>query len=258
MDILHTNNREKFLAYNKYKTAKKKAPFIIFHHGLMSDMNGSKAMWLEDHCKKNDYNFIRFDNFGHGQSSGKFSDQTISIWQEGLNLIIDKLAKQPVLLVGSSMGAWITLLASIKRPNDIIGMVGISSAPDFSEELIWNKLTHSQKQKMQVEGICDIGGTDPACGHVYPISFDLIKDGRNHLLLNKEKINIKCPVHLLHGKQDIDVPSSISERIFSKISHNDVSIKIIKDGNHSLSREKDLNMICNSIDEILQQLNLNS
>lgn len=251
MDTLYTDNKEKFLVYNKYKTAKKKAPFIIFHHGLMSDMCGSKAMWLEDHCRRNNYNFIRFDNFGHGQSSGNFSDQTISIWQEGLDLVIDKLAKQPVLLVGSSMGAWITLLASIKRPNDIIGMVGISSAPDFSEELIWNKLTDSQKQKIKTDGIYDIGGSDPNCKHIYPISFNLIKDGRKFLLLNNEKIDIKCPVHLLHGQQDFDVPYSISERIFIKIAHNNASLKLIKDGNHSLSREKDLNMICNSIDEII-------
>lgn len=252
MDILYTNNKEKFLAYNKYKAEKKKAPFIIFHHGLMSDMHGNKAMWLEDHCRRNDYNFIRFDNFGHGQSSGNFSDQTISSWQEGLNLIIDKLAKQPVLLVGSSMGAWITLLASIKRPNDIIGMVGISSAPDFSEELIWNQLTNSQKQKMKTDGICDVNGSDPNCKHTYPISFNLIQDGRKYLLLNKDKIDIKCPVHLLHGQQDVDVPYSISERIFVKIVHNNAALKLIKDGNHSLSREKDLNMICNSIDEIIK------
>jgi len=251
MDILYTNSKEKFLAYNKYKTRKRKAPFIIFHHGLMSDMNGSKAMWLEDHCKRNNYNFIRFDNFGHGKSSGKFSNQTISSWQEGLNLVIDKLAKQPVLLIGSSMGAWITLLTSIKRPNDIIGMVGISSAPDFSEELIWNKLTNIQKEKMKTDGICDVGGSDPNCKHIYPISFNLIEDGRKYLLLNKDKIDIKCPVHLLHGKQDIDVPSSLSEKIFDKVTHNNVSLKLIKDGNHSLSREKDLQMICNSIDEII-------
>lgn len=251
MDILYTDNKEKFLAYNKYKTAKKKAPFIIFHHGLMSDMYGSKALWLENHCRRNDYNFIRFDNFGHGQSSGNFSDQTITNWLEGLNLVIDKLAKQPVLLVGSSMGAWITLLTSIKRPYDIIGMIGISSAPDFSEELIWNKLTDSQKHKMTTHGICDVAGSDPNCKHIYPISFNLIKDGRKYLLLDKDEIDIKCPVHLLHGQQDIDVPSSISERIFLKIAHNNASLKLIKDGNHSLSREKDLNMICNSIDEII-------
>ena len=255
MDILHTDNKGKFLAYNKYKAVKKKVLFIIFHHGLMSDMNGSKAMWLEEHCKVNDYNFVRFDNYGHGKSSGEFSSQTISDWQEGLSLIIDKLAKQPVLLVGSSMGAWITLLASIKRPNDIIGMVGISSAPDFSEELIWDKLTDNQKQKMNTGGVCDIGETYPNCEHaLYPISFDLIKDGRKNLLLNKDKINIKCPVHLIHGEQDIDVPSNISMRLFSKISHNNVSIKLIKDGDHRLSREKDLKMICNSIDEVIKDL----
>lgn len=254
MDILYTNNKKKFLAYHKYNTTKKKAPFIIFHHGLMSDMNGSKAMCLEEHCKKNDYNFIRFDNFGHGAASGKFTDQTISSWLEGLNLIIDELSNIPVLLVGSSMGAWITMLAAINRPNDIIGMLGISSAPDFSEELIWNKLTNEEKQIMETDGIYNITGTTPDCSYTYPISHSLIKDGRQHLLLNNDKINIKCPVHLLHGVNDIDVPLNISERVFSKINHDNVVLKLIKSGNHSLSRETDLKMICNSLDEMILNL----
>ena len=253
MNILYTNNKEKFLTYHKYNTTKKKAPCIIFHHGLMSDMDGSKAMWLEDHCKKNDYNFIRFNNFGHGSSSGDFSDQIISDWLEGLNLVIDELSHSPVILVGSSMGAWITMLTAKNRPSDILGMIGISSAPDFSEELIWNKLTDEQKQIMESTGICDVKGTDKDCSYTYPISFDLIKDGRKHLLLNKDKINIKCPVHLLHGIQDIDVPPSISKRIFTKIDHDDITLKLIKDGNHSLSRKQDLKVICNSLDEMIDQ-----
>jgi len=253
MNILYTNNKEKFLTYHKYNTTKKKAPFIIFHHGLMSDMDGSKALWLEDHCKKSDYNFIRFSNFGHGTSSGDFSDQTISDWIEGLNLVIDELSNAPVLLIGSSMGAWITMLAAENRPNDILGMIGISSAPDFSEELIWDKLTDEQKQIMQSTGIYDVTGTGKDCDNSYPISFNLIKDGRNHLLLNKDKIKIKCPVHLLHGMQDIDVPPSISERIFAKIDHNNVALKLLKDGNHNLSREQDLKMICNSLDEMINE-----
>jgi pimeloyl-ACP methyl ester carboxylesterase len=254
MDTLYTKDRKQFLTYHKYNPIKKKAPFVIFHHGLMSNMDGSKAMWLENHCKKNDYNFIRFDNFGHGSASGKFSEATVSDWLMGLNLIIDQLTTEPVILVGSSMGAWITMLTAISRPKNIIGMIGISSAPDFSEELIWNNLTDKQKNLMQTEGVCDVGGRDPECNHIYPISFDLIKDGRIHLLLNKDKINITCPVHLLHGMQDTDVPHTISERIFSKINHNDVTLKLIKDANHSLSRPKDLEIICNSLDEMIFSL----
>jgi uncharacterized protein len=253
MDILYSNDRKRFLTYHKYNSTKKKAPFVIFHHGLMSNMDGSKAMWLENHCIKKDYSFIRFDNFGHGSASGKFSDQTITDWLFGLNLIIDHLAAQPVILVGSSMGAWITMLAAINHPKNIVGMIGISSAPDFSEELIWNNLTQKEKNIMQSDGVCDVSGSDPDCNHIYPISFDLIKDGRNHLLLNN-KINISCPVHLLHGMQDKDVPPSISEKVFCRIAHDNVTMKLIKDGNHSLSRPKDLEIICNSLDEMIFSL----
>jgi uncharacterized protein len=251
MGILQINNENRFLAYQKYNTTKKHSPTIIFHHGLMSNMQGKKALWLERYCKSKEYNFVRFDNFGHGQSSGEFSEQTISDWEEGLNLIIDNLSVTSVILVGSSMGVWITSLVCMKRPEKIVGMVGISSAPDFSEELIWNKLTEEQKEKLQSEGIFNFRGSDPNCQDVYRISFDLIKDGRNHLLLNKENIDIKCPVHLIHGMQDTDVPFSISERLSSKITHQQVVLKLIKDGDHRLSRQEDLEIISNSISEII-------
>lgn len=249
MNILYTNNKDRFLSYNIYNTTKKEKPYIIFHHGLMSDMNGSKALWVEEYCKKHDYNFIRFDNFGHGKSSGEFKNQTITDWLEGLNLIINKVQNEKIILVGSSMGAWIAMLAAMKR--DIKAIVCISSAPDFTEELMWNKLTQQQKQLMEENNSYDFGDPDAECGHIYPININLIKDGRKHLLLGGEEIDIKCPVHLIHGSCDTDVPASISERVFKKINHGNVVLKLIKDGHHNLSREKDLAIIGNSITEIL-------
>lgn len=257
MNTLYINDNNTFLCYNKYNNiTQHQAPCVIFHHGLMSDMNGKKAIWIENHCKLQNYNFIRFDNFGHGKSSGRFTHQTISDFQQGLEYIIDHLSEQKrILLVGSSMGAWITMLTAIKRPDNIIGMVGVSSALDFSEELIWNKLTNIEKHHIKTTGMLKFAGIDPNCNDVYPISFDFIQNGRKHLLLNNnDVINIKCPVHLLHGQQDYDVPSSISERIYAKIIHTDVSLKLIKDGNHTLSRKQDLQMICNSIDEIINRI----
>ncbi len=251
MNILYTKNKEKFVAYYKLNANKKKAPYVVFHHGLMSDMNGAKAVYIEKYCKWRDYNFIRFDNFGHGLASGQFVDETISSWLEGLSLVISKLSDGPVLLVGSSMGSWITTLGAIKYPEKIIGMVGISSAPDFTEELIWNKITPRKQAVLKAEGVAEVSGADPNCSHAYPISYKLILDGRKHLLLTEKHIEISCLVHLIHGMKDADVPYSISQRLAEKIVGNEVVIKLLKGANHSLSRDEDLQIICNSIEEVL-------
>jgi len=250
MKILHTPGNKKFIAYNKLITAQKKTPCVIFHHGLMSNMNSDKALYIEKHCVDKGYNFIRFDNFGHGDASGEFSDETISTWLEGLNLVINKLTETPILLVGSSMGGWITMLSALSNPQ-IIGVIAISAAPDFTEELIWDKATKQQQKDLETKDICEFKGPDPECDYSYPISYQLIQDGRKHLLLNKDAINITCKMHLIHGMQDVDVPFSMSQRLADKIVHNNVVTKFIKDGNHSLSRPQDLQIICNSIEEIM-------
>ena len=251
MNILYNQDKSRFVAYNKHIAAKKKAPYVIFHHGLMSNMNGEKALAIENFCKNSGYHFIRFDNFGHGKASGDFAEETISSWLDGLNLVINELTEGSVVLVGSSMGSWITILSAMLNQDIVKGVVGISSAVDFTEELIWNKTTQEQKNLLKDQGKCLITGSDPNCNYSYPISYQLILDGRKHLLLNKEKINISCPLQLVHGMQDIDVPYIISKQISEKIVHNNVVIKLIKDGDHRLSREQDLQVICNSISEII-------
>ncbi len=251
MNFLHFNN-EKIIAYHNHFVAKKEAPYLIFHHGLMSNMNGDKALFVENYCKERGYNFIRYDNYGHGASSGKFVDQTISSWLEGLLLVIDQLTTGPVILVGSSLGAWISVLAGTIAPKRIVGIITISAAFDFTEELIWNGIDLEQKTQLQKNGTCEIGGANPGCSQKYPISLNLIEDARQHLLLNRNNIDITCPVHLIHGMQDIDVPYTISTRGAEKIKSNNVVIKLIKDGTHSLSRPSDLQLLCNSIEEICQ------
>ena len=249
MNILHSNN-EKTIAYHNHFVAKREAPCLIFHHGLMSSMNGDKALFVESYCKKKDYNFIRYDNYGHGASSGKFIDQTISSWLEGLLLVIEQLTTGQVILIGSSLGAWISILAGIVLPQRVAGIITISAAFDFTEELIWNGIGLEQKAKLKKDGTCEIGGANPDCSRKYPISLNLIEDARQHLLLNRNNIDITCPMHLIHGMQDIDVPYTISTRGAEKIKSNNVVIKLIKDGSHSLSRPSDLQLLCNSIEEI--------
>ncbi len=252
MNILHSPNNKKFVVYNKLITTKKKAPYVIFHHGLMSDMNGDKALYIEKYCADKEYNFIRFDNFGHGDASGSFTEETISSWLEGLNLVIKELSDGPIILVGSSIGGWISMLAAINNLQ-IIGLITISAAPDFTEELIWDKTTKQQRESLEKHGTCEFKGSDPKCDYSYPISTQLIQDGRKHLLLTKDSINIPCSVHLIHGMKDVDVPFTISQRAAEKIAHNNVVTKFIKDGNHGLSRPQDMKIVCNSIDEIIAQ-----
>jgi pimeloyl-ACP methyl ester carboxylesterase len=249
MNFLHSNN-EQIIAYHNHFVTKKEAPYLIFHHGLMSNMNGDKALFVENYCKQRGYNFIRYDNYGHGASSGKFITQTISSWLEGLLFVIEQLTAGPVILVGSSLGAWISVLAATIAPKRIVGIITISAAFDFTEELIWNGIELEQKEKLEKEGVCEVGGANPNCSRKYPISLKLIEDARQHLLLNRNNIDITCPVHLIHGMQDIDVPYTISIRGAGKIKSNNVVIKLIKDGNHSLSRPSDLQLLCNSIEEI--------
>ena len=135
MNFLHSNN-EQIIAYHNHFVAKKEAPYLIFHHGLMSNMNGDKALFVENYCKERGYNFIRYDNYGHGASSGKFIDQTISSWLEGLLLVIEQLTTGEVILIGSSLGAWISILAGIVLPQRVAGIITISAAFDFTEELL--------------------------------------------------------------------------------------------------------------------------
>ncbi|PCJ25946.1 MAG: alpha/beta hydrolase [Rickettsiales bacterium] len=253
MNIIHAQNKENFISYNRLVAAKKKAPFVIFHHGFMSDMQSKKCQLVESFCKKQGYNFIKFDNYGHGESSGEFLNHTISSWTGGLELIVDNLAgDRPALLVGSSLGAWITALFAIKYPKKVMGMVLVSSAFDFTEELIWNNLPQEQRDILERDGFYEVIGTDPSCDHTYPVSLDLILDGRKNLLLTRDKINITCPTHLIHSMRDIDVPCSISKRAAEKIVSDDVVLKLIKNADHNMSGEKEMHIVCNSIEELME------
>ena len=253
MNKLYDNTGNNFIAYNKHIGNKKEAPCIIFLHGFMSDMNGEKALALEKYAIRKGYGFIRFDNFGCGTSSGKFIDQTISSWLEGATLVIEKLADNKIIIIGSSLGAWIGLLSAMKFPNKIVGLICIAAATDFTEELIWQSLTEEEKAVFIQNGSYNIRGKNQGCHSPYPISLNLITDGRKNLLLSGNNININCPVHLVHGMQDFDVPFTISLRVAEKLTSNQVITKLIKDADHKLSRPQDLQIIFESLDLIFNK-----
>lgn len=221
-------------------------PTIIFLSGFNSDMNGSKASALADYCASKDYGYLRFDYFGHGASSGHFIDGTIGRWLANTLEVIDKLTSGQVILIGSSMGGWLMLLAALARPEKIAGLIGIAAAPDFTEELIWHGLTPEQQDQIASQGQIALPNLTP------PISYQLITEARSHLLLHKP-ININCPVYLLHGMQDQDVPYTLSIELAKLLTSSDVTLKLVKSGDHRLSRPEDIKLLTSTLDELLNK-----
>jgi uncharacterized protein len=241
---LYYSNKE-YLAYNKNSPKNSNKYGLIFLGGFKSDMNGTKAMALNDFALKNNYDLLRFDYFGHGESSGEFIDGTIGLWLENTLAIIDEIASdKPQILIGSSLGGWLMLLAAIARPKKFIGLIGLAVAPDFTEELIWDFLSNKQKEEIEVKGQVDFA--NEFCEDPYPISLKLITEARKHLLLNSD-IKIEVALHLLHGMEDKDVPYSTSIRVAEKLKGKDVKIHLIKDAGHGLSRPEDLEFIYKTI-----------
>ncbi len=220
-------------------------PGILFFGGFMSDMTGTKATHLEQHCVRRGLAYTRFDYSGHGQSSGKFADGTIGQWMQDALAILDTVATGPQILVGSSMGGWISLLAALARPERTRGLIGIAAAPDFTEDLMWAQFSESQKQTIEEKGALiepTDYGDDP-----YTITRELIVEGRNHLLLRKP-IALNIPVRLVQGMQDPDVPWQTALKLAEALTSTDVEVQLIKSGDHRLSNPAELEAITHHID----------
>jgi pimeloyl-ACP methyl ester carboxylesterase len=231
-----------------YALSEGKSPGIVFLSGFKSDMTGTKAVALESFCRKRGQRFLRFDYTGHGQSSGDFKDGTIGQWTQDALDVLQRLTQGKVLLVGSSMGAWVMLLAALEIKERVAGLVGIASAPDFTERLIWQQFTDAQKKRLMEEGMLSI----PSCNgqEPYPITRALIEDGRTHLLLDKS-IPLAMPVRLIHGSKDEDVPWQMSAHLLERLKSKDVTLQLIKDGGHRLSEPEHLDIICRTVKELL-------
>ena len=229
-----------------------KGPGVVFLTGFKSDMTGGKALLLEDMCRRRGQAFLRFDFTGHGASSGRFEDGTIGCWAEDAVTALDALSEGPQVLVGSSMGGWIMLLAALARPARIAGLVGIAAAPDFTENLMHDALTEDQRAALARDGFVEI----PNCYDdqaPYRIEQRLLDDGRNHLVLGSA-IDLRVPVRLIHGMCDEDVPWRTGLRIAERLASDDVEIIYVKAGGHRLSEPQDLDRLKRTVDALLDQL----
>jgi len=214
-----------------------KGPGVVFLHGLLSDMQGTKALALEGWSRRTGRAFLRFDTFGHGQSSGDFVQGTIGRWAEDTVAVLDALTEGPQVLVGSSMGGWTMLLAALQRPQRIRALLGIAPAPDFSEDLMWANFTEAQKRLILEDGVLE----EPNAYSELPyrISKTFIEEARSHLLL-RGPIELDCPVRILQGMQDQDIPWRRALLLAEKLTSMDVEVTLVKSGDHRLSTPEDM------------------
>lgn len=227
-----------------------RSPTVLFLAGFRSDMTGGKALALERHCAAIGQAFCRFDYAGHGASGGRFEDGCIGDWCQDALAILDQVIEGPVVLVGSSMGGWIALLVALARPERVQGLVGIAVAPDFTEDLIRPSLSAAQTATLARDGVIHLPS---AYGEPTPITRRLLDDGAKHLVL-RAPVPIRCPVHLLHGQQDPDVPWQTSLRLAARLESHAVTVELVKDGDHRLSREEDLRRLTAAVDRVLEQV----
>ena len=236
------------IAYNKLSGTE---PGIIFFGGFASDMEGTKALALQDYAEERGQAFLRFDYRGHGKSSGSFTDGNIGKWLSDCLAVLDKLTHGCQILVGSSMGGWLTLLTAKERPGRVGGIVGIASAPDFTEDLMWSQFDDETRKKLIENGQCSLASDYDESP--YTITLDLIEDGKKHLVL-RERLDIKVPFHLIHGMADEEVPYQLSLKLAEHVDSEKVQVNIIKNGDHRLSREQDLVEILKAIDDLTSHL----
>jgi pimeloyl-ACP methyl ester carboxylesterase len=231
-----------------YRRRAGRAPGVVFLGGFMSDMTGTKARTLDSFCAVRGQAFLRFDYFGHGASSGAFADATVGRWKEDTLAVLDALTEGSQVLVGSSMGGWLMLLAALARPERVSALVGIAAAPDATEALMWPRLPQAARDAIMAEGQVRIPSAYAPEG--YLITRKLIEDGRDHLVTNRP-IPIRCPVRLLHGMRDPDVPWQTSLALAERLEGDDVRLVLVKDGDHRLSREPDLALVLATLEPLL-------
>ncbi len=221
------------------KHAQKKATYIVFLHGFMSDLEGKKPKTFLNFAKKNKLGFLALEYSGHGKSSGKFVDGNISKWTKETSILIRKIVKKnKIIFIGSSMGAWISLNQFRFFKKQIKSFLGIGSAPEFLDHLMWNKFSKKMKKEIKKKGIINLKHGD----YEYPITYQLIKDGRKNKIL-KKKIPLKINITMVHGNKDESVPIIYSRKILNIFKHAKKKLVIVKKGDHSLSSPKSLNLL---------------
>ncbi len=241
LKILNTKKIRYFTNYYK------KNLYIVFLHGFMSDLEGDKPKTFYKYCKNRKLGFLGLEYSGHGKSSGKFTNGNISKWTNEIKISIKKIIKKnKFILVGSSMGSWISLNQFKFFGNQILGFLGIGSAPEFLENLIWKKFNTKMKKEIKIKGIYNLKHGN----YEYPITYQLIKDGRKNKILNKKIIN-KIYVTMIHGSKDEAVPINYSKKVLKIFKNAEKKLLIIKNGDHSLSSKKNIKKIITELNSIV-------
>lgn len=226
---------------------KGRAPTVVFLPGFRSDMTGDKATSLSAYCAEQGVGMLRFDYSGHGASSGDFLDGTIGSWAADALAAVDSLTTGPLVLVGSSMGGWIAMLTALARPDRVAALIGVAAAPDFTQRLMWESMAPAERETLQREGVLY---APSQYGDPTPITLKLIQDGASHQVLTGQ-MPIRCPIRLLHGQSDPDVPWELALRIAATAEGSDVRVTLVKDGDHRLSRPSDLALLRQAVAEFL-------
>tara|TARA_Y100000590_G_scaffold432038_1_gene547580 strand:+ start:2360 stop:3118 length:759 start_codon:yes stop_codon:yes gene_type:complete len=229
----------------KYLFLKKNSQIaVVFFHGFMSDMAGAKPSAIQKFCRKYKLNFLKFEYSGHGKSTGKFTEGNISKWTGEARLLIKSKIKKnkKLIFIGSSMGGWIALNLFPYFKKQLKGFIGIASAPEFLEELMWKKFDTKIKKIILSKKIYQLEHGD----YTYPITKQLIFDGKKNKIL-ASKVNLKIPIVLFHGTKDDVVPVNFSKKILRICKNAKKKLIKIKNGDHSLSRKSDLKKICNEL-----------
>lgn len=227
-----------------------RGPGLVFLPGYRSDMAGTKAQFLDAWCAARGQALLRFDYAGHGASGGVFEEGTIGRWANDAVTVIDQLSEGPQVLVGSSMGGWIMLEAALARPERIAGLVGIAAAPDFTEDLVWERLPPARREELLRAG--HIVEPNPYDQAGYRFSLALIEEGRTRLRL-RGPIGFAGPVRLLHGMLDAEVPWQTSLRLAQALEGADVRLTLLKESGHRLSAPEELALLGTTLGGLLGQ-----
>lgn len=229
-----------------YLTIKgEKQPFVMFLGGFRSDMMGTKAQFLEDQCKEMGLPYIRFDYRGHGESGGKFEEACISDWAQDALDILDNCTEGEVILIGSSMGGWISLLVGLQRPERIKAIIGLAAAPDFTKWME-ERMTNEQHENLSADGYFELPNE---YDNPYIITQKLLEDGHQNSLLESD-IAIECPVRLIQGMKDDAVEWQTAHRIRNALVSKDVEVALIEEADHRLSSPNELHILQNTLNDL--------
>ena len=228
------------------------SPTVVFLCGYQSEMTSTKAAYLHAWCAQRGQAYLRFDYQGHGHSSGAFEDGTIGSWANDAIAIIEALTDGPLVLVGSSMGGWLMLLVARHMPDRVQAMIGIAAAPDFTQYLIDSPISEKQRAVLERDGRIEVPYEGSEGDEMFIMTLALLKESSRHVQL-QGRIPLHCPLRLIHGMKDTEVPVSTSQKLLSCMDTEDVRLIMIKDGEHRLSRPQDLTLLAHTLEGVLNE-----